>query len=181
MQSGRGVNLGSGDTGLMNYALTLEALEAEFYILVLKQPYAGMSRDEAHVLRDIRDHEIIHREFFRRALGANAIAPLEYNFRRVDFSDRTSVLSTARTFEDLGVAAYNGAANAIRDPQFLEVAGKIVSVEARHASIIRDLIKPNDSTFAPAPLDAADGPRSVLRQAAPFITTQLDASQLPDS
>lgn len=49
-------------------------------------------------LRDIRDHEIVHREFFRAALGSNAIPELEYNFSAVNFGDRTSVLTTAQTF-----------------------------------------------------------------------------------
>ena len=177
---GPGVNLGRGDTGILNYALTLEGLEAEFYSEVLQKPYAGMTSRERQVLTDIRDHEIVHRDFLRRALGANAIPPLEYTFQRVNFSNRASVLCAARDFEDLGVAAYNGAGNAVQDPNILLVAGKIVSVEARHASAIRSLIAPYTGDFAPTPLDAADGARTVLKKADPFIVTKVNGNDLPD-
>lgn len=146
----------------MNYALALEGLEAEFYSIVMARPYAGMSSEENHVLRDIRDHEIVHREFFRAALGAKAIPQLEYNFSTVNFNDRTSVLTTAMTFEDLGVAAYNGAGSNIKDPNILTLAGKIVSVEARHAAAIRDLLYPLTDAFSPAALDGSEGHRGVL-------------------
>lgn len=177
---GPGVDLGSGDVGLMNYALTLEGLEAEFYKLVMQRPYAGMTAEERQVLTDIRDHEIVHEEFLRRALGARAIPRLEYTFQAVNFHDRTSVLTTARTFEDLGVAAYNGAGNAVKDPQVLLVAGKIVSVEARHAAAIRSLLEPRTGAFAPTPLDAADGARTVLKKASPYIVTTVNGNNLPD-
>lgn len=167
------VDLGSGDTGIMNYALALEGLEAEFYTIVMRQPYGGMTSEEAQILRDIRDHEIVHREFFQAALGANAIPALQYNFSKVNFSDRASVLTTAQVFEDLGVAAYNGAGNNIKSPDVLALAGKIVSVEARHASAIRDLISPGSGYFAPHALDAGYGVSTVLRKAGPFISTKL--------
>ncbi len=176
---GSGVNLGSGDTGLMNYALVLEGLEAAFYTHVMERPYAGMSGEEGRILKDIRDHEIVHRDFFRAALGANAIPQIEYTFARVDFSSRASVLVTAQTFEDLGVAAYNGAGSGVKDPAILTIAGKIVSVEARHASVIRDLMSPFSGSFAPDALDTASGSREVLRKAAPFVVTKLNANHLP--
>ena len=52
----------------------------------------------------------------------------------MDFNSRDSVLKTARTFEDLGVAAYNGAGQLLERGEYLLLAGKIVSVEARHAT-----------------------------------------------
>jgi hypothetical protein len=176
---GNGVNLGSGDTGLMNYALVLEGLEAAFYSHVMERPYARMSGEEGRILKDIRDHEIVHRDFFRAALGANAVPQIEYTFARVDFSSRASVLSTAQTFEDLGVAAYNGAGSGVKNPAILTIAGKIVSVEARHASVIRDLMAPLSGSFAPDALDTASSSREVLRKAAPFVVTKLNANHLP--
>ena len=179
--SGRGpkVSLGSGDIGLMNYALTLEGLEAEYYTLVLKRPYSGMSSMERLILTDIRDHEIVHREFFRRALGRNAIPHLHYDFRQIDFSNRQSVLTAAQTFEDTGVGAYNGAGHLVRNPHVLISAGKIVSVEARHAAAIRDLLAPRSGSFSPTPLDKADTPASVLATVSPYILNDVDGTQLP--
>ena len=60
-----GVNLGSGDVGILNYAYALEQLEAAFYTQVLLTPYAGITAVESTYLKDIRDHEIAHREFFK--------------------------------------------------------------------------------------------------------------------
>ena len=135
-----GVNLGSGDTGVLNYAYALEQLEAAFYTQVMVTPFSGITALESEYLKDIRDHEIAHREFFKAALGSNAIGNLEVNFSSINFSSRDSVLATAKAFEDLGVAAYNGAGKLLVSTDYLTLAGKIVSVEARHAALIRDLI-----------------------------------------
>lgn len=67
---------------------------------------------------------------------------MEFNFSAVNFRSRESVLTTARTFEDTGVGAYNGAGQLLRDPNYLLAAGRIVSVEARHAATLRDLLAP---------------------------------------
>src|SRR5215210_7963594 len=78
-----GVNLGSGDIGILNYAYALEQLEAAFYIQVIASPYANISADEKAMLTDIRDHEIAHREFFKNVLGNNKIQDLQVNFSSV--------------------------------------------------------------------------------------------------
>ena len=136
-----GVNLGSGDIGILNYAYALEQLEAAFYVQVMATPYTGMSALETEYLKDIRDHEVAHREFFKAAIpAASRIQDLEVNFSAINFSSRDSVLGTAKTFEDLGVAAYNGAGKLLQSADYLLLAGKIVSVEARHAALIRDLL-----------------------------------------
>ncbi len=132
------VNLGSGDIGILNFAYALEQLEAAFYIQVTSSFYSGASAKEKEYLEDIRDHEIAHREFFKNVLGDKAIGTLLVDFSSVNFSSRDSVLGTARTFEDLGVSAYNGAGQLLTSPVNLLLAGKIVSVEARHAATIRD-------------------------------------------
>ena len=97
---------------------------------------------------DLEKHERAHREFFKAALGNMAIANLEVDFSSIDFNSRTSVLNAAKTFEDLGVAAYNGAGQFLESADLLLIAGKIVSVEARHAAAIRDLINPGSADFA---------------------------------
>ena len=73
---------------------------------------------------------------------------LNFDYGSLSFSNRTQVLTTARTLEDTGVAAYNGAGRYISTPDYLVLAGKIVSVEARHASAIRSLISPGTNAFS---------------------------------
>lgn len=186
-----GINLGSGDIGILNYAYALEQLEAAFYTQVIATPYTGMSALETEYLKDIRDHELAHREFFKAALGSSAIPALEVDFSTITFSSRDSVLGTAKAFEDLGVSAYNGAGKLIASTDYLTLAGKIVSVEARHAALIRDLI--SNGSFADlaslAPLgadntnalDAARTPPQVLAIAGTYVKTKLNASNLPTS
>ena len=178
-----GVDLGSGDTGILNYAYALEQLEAAFYTQVALTPYSGITAAESLLLTDIRDHEIAHREFFKAALSTNAIPALEVNFTSINFSSRDSVLGTAKAFEDLGVTAYNGAGKLIVNPAYLTLAGKIVSVEARHAAYIRDLISNGsfaDNTALDANgLDMARTPAQVLAIAGTYIKTSINASNLP--
>jgi len=186
-----GVDLGSGDFGILNYAYALEQLEAAFYTQVMATPYASMPAIEAEFLKDIRDHEIAHREFFKNALGNNAIKGLEVDFSSIDFTKRDSVLGTAKAFEDLGVAAYNGAGKLLKSTDYLLIAGKIVSVEARHAALIRELVAPG--TFADLAslaalgadsskgLDAQMMPKDVLAIAGKYVKTKINANNLPTS
>ena len=181
--SNTGVDLGSGDVGILNYAYALEQLEAAFYTQVIMTPYSGITAAESSLLTDIRDHEIAHREFFKAALAASAIPALEVNFTSINFSSRDSVLGTAKAFEDFGVTAYNGAGKLITNADYLTLAGKIVSVEARHAAYIRDLI--SNGTFADNTaldangLDKSRTPAEVLAIAGTYLKTALNASNLP--
>lgn len=145
------VNVGSGSVGVLNYAYALEQLEAAFYTQVRTGTYytgLAASSAEKQILDDLYYHEVIHREFFKAALTRDAstamIKALEPDFSSINFTNRASVLGAAKAFEDLGVAAYNGAARFLGTDNaglnYLVAAGKIVSVEARHAAIIRDLL-----------------------------------------
>ena len=175
------VDLGKDDVGILNYAYALEQLEAAFYEQVVKTPYTGITAAETTILTDIRDHEIIHRDFFKAAItGAtnNVLPTLEFQYPNVNFNDRSSVLATAKALEDTGVAAYNGAGRYITNPTYLVLAGKIVSVEARHASAIRDLINPLTAAFSGddvvdpvTGLDVAKEPKDVVMAAGGFIKT----------
>lgn len=182
---GGGVNLGTGDLAVLNFAYALEQLEASFYTTVTSSFYSGASSRERQVLSDIHEHEVAHREFFRRTLGASAIPALEFNFSSVNFRDRQSVLTTARTFEDTGVAAYNGAGQLLRDPNHLLAAGRIVSVEARRAAVLRDLLAPRSAAFAGDDivdsfgLGAVDPPSKIMQTVAPFIRTPINSAGLP--
>lgn len=177
-------DLGEGDVGVLNYAYALEQLEAAFYTQVIDTPYAKITDTEVSILTAIRDHEVAHRDFLKKALGKKAIPGLEVDFSAVDFTSRASVLKTAQTFEDLGVAAYNGAGQLIKSVDYLAAAGSIVSVEARHASAIRDLLKPASAESVgkgvvnSKGLDGALLPSQVLPKAAPFIKTPVTANGL---
>ncbi|MEQ9438623.1 MAG: ferritin-like domain-containing protein [Cyclobacteriaceae bacterium] len=179
------VSLGSGDIGILNYAYTLEQLEAAFYEMVMLKPYGGMTFEEALILEDLKRHEVIHREFYQKVLGKDGIPALEFDFSGIDFSSRHSVLSTARTFEDLGVAAYNGAGQLLESPDLLLIAGKIVSVEARHAAAIKSVFDTDPTAFAGDDVIDENGlgqalsTKTVLASAAAFIKTEIDGSDLP--
>ncbi|HEU4584977.1 MAG TPA: ferritin-like domain-containing protein [Gemmatimonadaceae bacterium] len=185
VDSGATVHLGSGDLGILNYALALEQLEAEFYSRAVDAKPSGLDEEAMSILDDLRKHEAVHREFFFTALGNNAIPQLSFDFSSVDFTNGNSVLQAARNIEDLGVSAFNGAGQLLTNPDFLAVAGKIVSVEARHAAAIRDLLAPKTASFAGDDVVDASGregarlPSEVLPLAAPFIKQRIDASQLP--
>ncbi len=136
------------DFGVLNYAYALETLESKFYERVVASPPRDLRPGELDILRAIGAHEIEHRRFFKRALNILRAEIPPVNFTGIDFSTRAGVLRQARTFEDLGVAAYNGAGDRIKLAEFLTIAGKIVSVEARHAAAIRDLLNPGSRDFA---------------------------------
>jgi rubrerythrin len=180
----------SNDFGVLNYAYALEQLEAAFYAAVTGN--AAFNRtfsneEERRILRDLQAHEEIHRDFLAAAipaLGGTAIGMLTPNFEAVDFSSRASILGTAQVFEDLGVAAYNGAGARLNDATLLTLAGKIVSVEARHASVVSGLLEANsiagDGVINEIALDRALDPGVVLGAdgAAPFIRNELRAINL---
>jgi hypothetical protein len=112
------LNLGN-DVGILNYAYALEQLEAGFYTAVVASSvFGGMTPEQQELFRDLRDHEVIHREFLRQVLGADRIGDLALNTGAVNTSlgSLASILRTTEAFEDL-----------------------VVSVEARHAAAVRDL------------------------------------------
>lgn len=167
------------DFGVLNYAYALETLEADFYERVVSRPPMDLRPGELEVLRDIRDHEVEHRRFFKRALNILRAELPARRFDGIDFNSRDAVLRQARTFEDLGVAAYNGAGDRVKLAEFLTIAGKIVSVEARHAAAIRDLINPGSADFAGDDVVDANGmdramdPGEVWSQAQRFFAEPI--------
>jgi hypothetical protein len=184
------VNVGSGDFGVLNYAYALEQLEAAFYAAVLTSSYyAGASAAERQVMQDLEAHERIHRDFLKKAIAANGGTPIRDlmpDFTTINFSSRASVLGAAKAFEDLGVSAYNGAGKLISNPAYLTLAGKIVSVEARHAALIRDLL--SNGTFVGSDvvnpsngLEISKTPAQVVAVANTFLKkgSKLNVSSLP--
>lgn len=181
-QTQQTIELGSGDTGVLNFAYLLEQLEADFYTRVVANNfYSGATAEEQQILTDLRDHETIHRQFFQARLGASAIPTIQFDFTLIDFNSRDSVLTASQVFEDTGVSAYNGAGQLLESAENLAIAGKIVSVEARHAAAIRDLRIPKNGFFADSGTDFALDPLTVLTLARPFIprTITVSAVNLP--
>lgn len=179
------IDFAKGDTAVIQFAYALEQLEADFYTRVVANMSGFPAADQA-VLGDVKNHEVIHREAFKIILTPANDFTVNTNYGNLNFADRTSVLATARTFEDLGVAAYNGAAQYLTNVNNLLLAGKIVSVEARHAAAIRDLITPKSgsqgdtgSSFAPKAFDDAFRPTKVAAAAQGFIVQRLAFNNLP--
>lgn len=180
-----GLSFGTGDVAILNFAYALEQLEAAFYTQAMLTPYTGISAEEKLYLTDITKHEVIHREFFKNALGSAALPSLAVDFSSIDFTSRASVLGHAMAFEDLGVEAYNGAGMYLVTPAYLVIAGQIVSVEGRHAAYLRDLNSYNsfaDSTILDSnALDQSKKPQAVMAIAKTYIKTSLNISTLPNS
>lgn len=174
------VDVGSGDFGILNYAYALEQLEAAFYTQVVATPFKGMDNGLLQCFRAIRQHEACHREFFKAALGPNAIPALTPDFSKIDFSSGSSVIQAAKAFEDLGVQAYDGAGYLLKNPDYLTIAGKIVSVEARHAAYIRNLLKFGDyagnDVVDKNGLNKSSTIAEVLAIANTFLQTKVSAS-----
>ncbi len=188
-------DLGGNDFGVLTYAYALEQLESDFYTKVVNASSfkTTFNTIEQQVLTDLYNHEVIHREFFKTALtgalpnpSTQLLPALAFNYGTLNFNSRNEVLATAKALEDTGVAAYNDAGKLLKNADYLLLAGKIVSVEARHASAIRSLINPNSNDFAGDDvvstangLDVMKSPSQVLPIAGGFITTAFTAQFLP--
>lgn len=158
---------GGGDVDILNFALTLEFLEAAFYDQALKET-KGLGADAKKLATTLRDNENEHVDAITatiKKLGGKPVAAPGVDFGKA-FANQKSFLKTAQTFEDLGVGAYNGAGPAIKSKEVLAAAGSIVQVEARHAGAIRLM---NGVKIAPSAFDKGIDMATVLKAAKPFI------------
>ena len=159
------------DLEILNFALTLEKLEATFYEEALAS--SGGMFDEHDIERSdaakvfasdslrfstfqfleaIRDHERAHVDALTAAIeegGGTPVSGLEFEF---PFETVPEFIDLARTFEDTGAAAYTGAAPMIQNDEYLAAAASILAVEARHASYLRvlNVMIPFPDAFQPA-------------------------------
>ena len=158
---------GGGDADILNFALTLEYLEAAFYAQALKQT-RGLSGDVKKLATEIRDNEDEHVDALKAAIkgaGAKPVKAPGVDFGGA-FASEKSFLKLAQTLEDTGVSAYNGAGPAIKSGEVLGAAGSIVQVEARHAGLIR---LARGVTPAPDAFDKALSTEEVLKAVKPFV------------
>jgi rubrerythrin len=155
-----GIALAKGTPGsdvkILNYALTLEYLEAAFYAeAIAKGKLKGIVAELARV---VGAHEAAHVAALKKALGSAAVKTPSFDFKGTT-ARQGSFLRTAMTLEDTGVSAYQGQAGRIKTPAVLASAGAILAVEARHAAWVRDVIGAGRSP-SPAP-DAFSKPLSM--------------------
>jgi len=131
--------------GVLNYALTLEYLEAEYYTLGAAAAGLVPSGKPMGAIQTIRDHEIAHVNFLKTVLGTNAVSKPTFDFTAKGtfanvFTNYDTFLALAQAFEDTGVRAYKGQAGLLKGNRVvLTAALQIHSVEARHASHIRQM------------------------------------------
>lgn len=155
---------GSGDIEILNFALTLEYLEAAFYERALEQ--LDLGSEAMGYTKTIRDDENEHVNALRETIKTLGGKPVEAPMVEFPFDDEASFLELAQTLEDTGVSAYNGAAPALRSKELLATAGSIVQVEARHAARIR---LARQQPPAPVAFDKTLDERQVLKAVQPFV------------
>ena len=148
----------ANDVKILNYALTLEFLEAEFYKQAVANQAYGSSADLKRFAEVVAKHEAKHVTFLRGALGAKAIRKPTFDFGDT-VRDQAKFAATAQVLEDTGVSAYLGQVKNVFQGGVLQAAGTIATVEARHAAWIRFI---NGETPAPAVFDRPKSERAIL-------------------
>lgn len=158
------------DVDVLNYALTLEYLESEFY----RQGNAKnlLSGREAELVKRIGADEDAHVAAISdtiKQLGGTPVAEPTVDFGD-SFANRTSYLETSLTFENTGVGAYLGAAGFIKDKKILQAAAGIFGVEARHAGVVGEMLqKPVNGGVFLGSVETPTSKDDVLAAVKPFI------------
>jgi hypothetical protein len=144
------------DVAILNFALTLEYLEAAFYAeAVSKGKFSGKVGQFASV---VSGHENAHVAFLKGALGSAAVPQPKFDFKGTT-TDMAKFQATAQVLEDTGVAAYLGQVGNIKSKKILGAAGSILPIEARHAGWIRDI---NNTSGAPTAFEAGKTKKQIL-------------------
>ncbi len=156
---------GSSDADILNFALTLEYLETEFY--KRKGKSVGLSGEAKSLAAMLGDQENEHVHALMTAIKAGGGTPVKKPTFVFPVNNQASFLKLAYTLENTGVGAYNGAGPAISDPKYLAAAGSIVQTEARHAAAIALLI--NESVTPSGAFDKPLSKAQVLAKAGPLI------------
>lgn len=158
---------GKGDVGILNYALTLEYLEYNFYAMGLSK---GLLKGRAlELVKPIRSHEQAHVQAVMGAvkkLGGTPVGKPKLKFPAKTFSNADNFLATAVQFEELGVTAYQGKVTLIQSPAVLTSAAEIAGVESRHAAILEHLTGGNPF---PAPVEKHNSESTVLAKVKPYL------------
>lgn len=172
----------AGDIDVLNYALTLEHLEANFYVEGLERfdnrdfrmskKIKGLGAKTGDTVREylylIRDHEVVHVTTLQQviqSLGGTPVAPCTYNF---GYTNLDQFLAVAQALENTGVMAYDGAIASIESPDLQTAGATIATVEARHASYL-NLV--NGEVPFPAAFDTPKTMAEILAIASQFIVS----------
>ncbi len=145
---------------VLNFALTLEYLESNFYIKGVAAPGLIPAGPGLTAITTIRDHEAAHVNFLRTAITASGGTPVSFTADSFDFtakgtfadvfSNYDTFLAVSQALEDTGVRAYKGQApNLMSNNDVLTAALNIHSVEARHAAHIRQMRKARGADVKP--------------------------------
>ena len=164
----------TSDVDVLNYALTLEYLEAAFY---QQGNAAGLVGDrEKDLLGKIQGDEEFHVTALTdtiKKIGGTPVDKPAVSFGGA-FASRDSYLNTSVTFENVGVGAYLGAAGFIKDKSILQAAAGIFGVEARHAAIVANLLGlPGEGGVYKGAFETPIAKADVLAAVTPFLTGQM--------
>lgn len=167
------------DREILNYALTLEHLEAAFYNGGVERFSRQLPARQLMNLRRIRNHERRHVTLLTAIIEdefgeGESVPPLQYNFRTSAYNNVNRFLTVAALLENTGVSAYNGAIAHINEAGYLTAGAQIATVEARHASYLNNV--KGQSPF-PTALDDAVPPQDICETVKAFISS--DTSESP--
>ncbi len=140
-------SFGAGDVGILNYALTLEYLEAAFYNGATAANMA-LDAQTAAFLKIVTKDENAHVAYLKAALGAKAAKKPTFDFKGAN-TNAAMFKATAEVLENTGVHAYSGQALNIKSPKVVGAALSILTIEARHASVIGLINDPTGKSIAP--------------------------------
>lgn len=163
----------ANDTAILNFALTLEYLQAAFYTEA--ERLGALTGQAADTARELGAVERAHVTALQQALGAKASPRPFFDFQGAT-EDDTTFIRTAVAFEDLGTAAYKNQLTRISTPAYLAAAASIHSVEARHAAALNKLVGRGFKGGSPLEGSIPDGAfakpmdmKAVLAAAKPFL------------
>jgi hypothetical protein len=150
---------GTGDIGVLNFALVLEYLESGFYNGATeaqrRRPFLRTGQERTFLRTTTKD-ESEHVAFLKKALGNKAIKKPSFNYHGQN-ENHAEFFTAAFAFENVGVHAYSGQAFNIKTPAYLAAAVSILTIEARHAAVA-GLLR-NGSEYGITPNGAFDKPQ----------------------
>ncbi|KAL8287352.1 hypothetical protein RQP46_003804 [Phenoliferia psychrophenolica] len=166
------------DLVVLNLALQLENLESQFYSAALTafplntMVAAGLSQTQAQIIIEqlqlVQKDDSTHATVLTTAiqsLGGTPFTGCTFNFAGV-LNDPVTFLSVARSLEQVGTSAYLGAASLLSDKTLLTAAGSILTLEARHQSLLNMF---TGGSFAAQSFELALSPPQVLALAGGFL------------
>lgn len=163
----------SSDLDILNFALILEYLEADFYARIVAanaaRPY--LKERAPFVAQKLATDEAAHVAAILKQItkaGGTPVAKPSFQFPDNVFISETGFLTLATALEETGVGAYLGAAPKIKSRPYLQFAASIYGIEARHTGLIRLI---SGRTFSPAALEAPFTAQQVVARALPYIVT----------